>query len=56
MLFKSRDEKRMFVIMNFQKNLEMEMKKDYLRLFDAFGISPSFGTKWLKPGTKNLAN
>ena len=31
MLFKSKDEKRIFGIMNFQKNLEMEMKKEYLR-------------------------
>ena len=31
MLFKSRDEKRIFGIMNFQKNQEMEMKKEYLR-------------------------
>ena len=36
MLFKSRDEKIIFGIMNFQKNLEMEMKKEYLREFDAF--------------------
>ena len=30
MLFKSRDEKKIFGIMNFQKKLEMEMKKEYL--------------------------
>ena len=29
-LFKSKDEKRIIGIMNFQKNLEMEMKKEYL--------------------------
>ena len=31
MLFKSRDEKRIFEIMNFQKNLEINMKNEYLR-------------------------
>jgi hypothetical protein len=35
----------------------MEMKKEYLRKFDAFGnLSPNFGKKWLKHATKNLAN
>ena len=37
MLFKSRDEKRKFGIMNFHKKFEMEMKKEYLWEFDAFG-------------------
>ena len=32
-IFNLEIKKRIFRIMNFQKNLEMEMKKEYLRLY-----------------------
>ena len=51
MLFKSRDEKKIFGIMNFQKNLEMEIKREYLREFDGQVLVQNVETC-----TKNLAN
>jgi hypothetical protein len=60
MLFKSRDEKRIFGIMNFQKKSRNGNEKKYLREFDALEMLletvAKFWNKMSKRTTKNLAN
>ena len=57
MLFKYRDEKRIFGIMNFQKKCRNgNEKRIFKRIWWFLKMSPSFGTKLPKPSTKNLSN